>query len=95
LIPEIVKTSYVKYQIDKQNEFTAPFVETVSTTGEKIFYDSIEDIYIPKGFQPTYHMTPKEGKQYGKISYDCAIKFKMTIGFCTQSVKFNNFRYKQ
>lgn len=79
LIPENVQTNYIKSQLDKQNEFTATFVETVATTGEKIFYARIEDIYIPKGFRPTYPMSPKEGKRYGKISYDCAIKFKISF----------------
>lgn len=79
LIPETVQTNYVKSQLDKQNEFTVTFVETVTTTGEKIFYARIEDIYIPKGFQPTYPMSSKEGKRYGKISYDCAIKFNISF----------------
>jgi hypothetical protein len=79
LIPEITKVSYIKYKGDKQNEFTAPFIETVATTGEKIFYARIEEIYIPKGFQPTYPMTPKEGKRYGKIWYDPAIKFNISF----------------
>lgn len=48
LIPENVQTNYVKSQLDKQNEFTSTFVETVATTGEKIFYARIEDIYIPR-----------------------------------------------
>jgi hypothetical protein len=75
LIPEIVQTNYIRQQLDKQNEFKATFVETVSTTGEKIFYARIDDIFIHKGFQPIYPMSPKEGKRYGEISYDCAIKF--------------------
>lgn len=79
LIPEIVQTTYIKPQPDKQNEFEATFVETVATTGEKIFYARIEDIFIPKGFQQNYPMSPKEVKRYGTISYDCAIKFN--IGF--------------
>lgn len=79
LIPENVQTNYVKSQLDKQNEFTTTFVATVATTGEKIFYARIEDIYIPKGFQPTYPMSSKEGKRYGKISYDCAIKFNISF----------------
>lgn len=79
LIPEIVQTNYVKPELDKQNEHKATFEETVSTTGEKIFYARIEDIYIPKGFQPNYQMSAKEVKRYGKISYDCAIRFN--IGF--------------
>lgn len=79
LIPEIVQTNYVKPQLDKQNEYKATFVETVATTGEKIFYAKIEDIYIPKGFQPSYPMSAKEGKRYGEISYDCAIKFNISF----------------
>ena len=79
LIPENVRTNYVKSQLDKQNEYTVTFVETVSTTEKKIFYARIEDIYIPKGFRPTYPMSPKEGKRYGKISYDCAIKFNISF----------------
>lgn len=79
IIPEIAKVSHYKYKSEKQNEFVVPFVETVSTTGEKIFYVRIEDIYIPKGFQPTYPMTPKEGKRYGKIWYDSAIKFNINF----------------
>lgn len=79
LIPENVQTNYVKSQLDKQNEFTTTFVETVATTGEKIFYARMEDIYIPKGFQSTYPMSSKEGKRYGKISYDCAIKFNISF----------------
>lgn len=77
LIPESVQTSYVKSQPGKQDEYTAAFVETVATTGEKIFYARIEEIHIPKGFKPDYPMSPKEGKQYRKISYDCAIKFNI------------------
>ncbi len=79
LIPEIVQTNYVRQQLNKQNEFKATFVETVATTGEKIFYARIEDIYIPKGFKPNYPMSPKEMKRYEKISYDCAIKFNISF----------------
>lgn len=79
LIPEMVKTNYIKSQIDKQEEFSATFIETVATTGQKIYYARIEDIYIPKGFQPVYPMTPKEGRNYGKIAYDCAIKFNIRL----------------
>lgn len=79
LIPEIVKASYIKYKSEKQNEFAVPFIETVATTGEKLFYARIEEMYIPKGFQPTYPMTPKEGKRYGKIWYDPAIKFNVSF----------------
>lgn len=77
LIPKNIQANYVNSQFGKKNEFTATFVETVATTGEKIFYAKIEDIFIPKGFQPTYPMSPKERKRYGKISYDCAIKFNI------------------
>ena len=79
LIPEFVQTNYVRQQLDKQNEFKATFVETVATTGEKVFYARIEDIYIPKGIQPNYPMSPKEGKRYGKISNNCAIKFNISF----------------
>jgi hypothetical protein len=79
LIPEILKASYIKYKSDNQTEFAAPFIETVATTGEKLFYARIEEIYIPKGFQPTYPMTPKEAKRYGKIWYDPAIKFNISF----------------
>lgn len=79
LLPEIVQTNYVKPLPDKQNQYEATFVEAVATTGEKIFYARIEDIYIPKGFQPNYRMSPKEMKRYGEISYDCAIKFKISF----------------
>lgn len=79
LIPENVQTNYIRPQPDKQNEFKAIFVETVATTGEKIFYARIEDLYIPRGFQPIYPMSAKEGKRYGEISYDCAIKFNISF----------------
>lgn len=77
LIPEIIQTNYVKPQLNNQNEFSATFVETFATTGQKVFHARIEDIYIPKGFQPNYPMSMKERKRYGKISYDCAIKFNI------------------
>jgi len=79
LIPKIAKASYFKYKSEQQNEFIVPFMETVSTTGEKLFYARMEEMYIPKGFQPTYPMSAKEAKQYGKIWYDSAIRFN--IGF--------------
>jgi hypothetical protein len=79
LIPEIAKLSYMKYKSEHQNEFFAPFIETVSTTGEKIFYARIEDIYIPKGFKPAEPMSPKESKRYGKIWYDPAIRFNISF----------------
>lgn len=79
LIPEIAKVSHYKYKSEKQSEFTVPFVETIATTGEKIFYARISEIYIPKGFQPTYPMTPKEGKRYSKIWYDSAINFNISF----------------
>lgn len=77
LIPEIVKASYVKYKSDKQNEFVASFKEAVASTGEKLFLARIEEIFIPKGFQPTYPMTPKEAKRYEKKWYDPAITFNI------------------
>ncbi|WP_281235067.1 hypothetical protein [Flavobacterium gelatinilyticum] len=79
LVPETVQINYVIPQLDKKNEFKASFIETVATTGEKIFYARIEDIYIPKGFKPNYPMSPKEGKRYEKIAYDCAIKFNISF----------------
>ena len=79
LIPEIVKASYVKYKSDKQIEFVASFIETVATTGEKLFYARIEEVFIPEGVQPTYPMTPKEAKRYGKAQYDPAIKFNISF----------------
>lgn len=79
LLPEKAKASYLKYKSEKQNEFTVPFIETVSTTGEKIFYARMEDIFIPKGFKPTYPMTAKEAKRYGKIVYDSVIKFNISF----------------
>jgi|GEM_PF-1566144 len=75
LVPDSIQANYIKSPPDKQNEFKATFVETVATTGEKIFYARVEEIYIPEGFKPSYPMSPKEGKRYGEIAYDCAIKF--------------------
>jgi hypothetical protein len=79
LIPNLVNTSLFKPLNGKQNEFSASFIATTSTTGEKIFHARIEDISIPKGFQPTFPMTPKESKRYGYIRYDCAIRFRISF----------------
>lgn len=79
LIPEFADVSLFKPQTGKQNEFSTSFIETFSTTGEKIFYAKIDDIQIPKGFQPSYPMTPKERKRAGEMQYFCSLRFN--IGF--------------
>ena len=79
LIPDLANVSLFKPQSDKQNEFSASFIETSSTTGERIFYARIEDIEIPKGFQPTYPMTPKESKRYGEIRYYRSLRFNISF----------------
>lgn len=75
LIPESVTVSLFRYK----NERNTHFLETLSTTGERIFYAKIEDFEIPKGYQPKYPMTPKESKRYGMIQYECGIKFNITF----------------
>ena len=79
LIPEFVKANYVTYVSEKQNDFTLSFIETISTTGQKIFYARIEDMYIPEGFNPTYPLTSKGAERYRKVAYDCAIKFNINF----------------
>ncbi|WP_276979085.1 hypothetical protein [Flavobacterium filum] len=79
LIPEIVQTNYIKPQLDIQKEFKATFVESVATTGEKIFYARMEDFYIPKGIQPNYPMSPKEGKRYMNSIHESAIIFRISF----------------
>lgn len=79
IIPELANLSLFVPQADKQNEFTASFIETSSTTGEKLFYARVEDIVIPKGYKPTYPMTPKESKRYGDIRYDRSIRFNISF----------------
>ncbi len=79
LIPEKVIASYHKKQRDKKDSFEANFVDTVSTTGEKIFYARLEDIYIPEGYIPPNPMTPKEAKLSVKKTYDCIIKFNLSF----------------
>lgn len=79
IIPDFANLSLFVPQADKQNEFTASFIETSSTTGEKIFYARVEDIVIPKGYKPTFPMTPKESKRYGDIRYDRSIRFNISF----------------
>ena len=79
IIPELANLSLFVPQADKQNEFTASFIETSSTTGEKLFYARVEDIVIPKGYKPTYPMTPKESKRYGDIRYHRSIRFNISF----------------
>lgn len=79
IIPDLANLSLFVPQADKQNEFTSPFIETSSTTGEKIFYARVEDIVIPKGYKPTFPMTPKESKRYGVIRYDRSIRFNISF----------------
>lgn len=79
IIPDFAKLSLVVPQADKQNEFSASFIETTSTTGKKYFYARIEDIEIPKGYKPTFPMTPKEGKRYVLIRYERSIRFNISF----------------
>ena len=79
IIPDFANLSLFLPQADKQNEFTASFIETSSTTGEKIFYARVEDIAIPIGYKPTFPMTPKESKRYGNIRYDRSIRFNISF----------------
>ncbi len=79
LMPKIVKANYIKYNSELQNEFIVPFIETISTKGEKIFYARLKEFYIPKGFNPTFPMTTKEAKLYGSVWYDSAIKFSISF----------------
>jgi hypothetical protein len=79
LIPDLAKVKFLRPQADMQNEFSASFIETTSTTGEKIFYARIEGITIPKGYQPTFPLTPKESKQYYQNRYACAVKINIIL----------------
>jgi len=79
LIPILANVTLFKPQSDKQNEFSTSFIETTSTTGKKLFYARIEDIEIPKGFKPTYPMTPKESKRYGEIQYYRSLRFNISF----------------
>jgi hypothetical protein len=77
VIPEFAKLNLLFPQADNQNEFFISFIETTSTTGEKLFYARVEDILIPKGYKPTFPMTPKESKRYGRIRYEYSIRFSI------------------
>jgi len=79
LKPEIIQANYFRKQLEKQNEYKATFVKTVSTKGEKIYYAIIADIYIPKGYKPNFPLSPKEKKRFWKISYDCAIQYNISF----------------
>jgi len=79
IIPDFANLSLFVPQADIQNKFSASFTETTSTTGEKIFYARVEDIVIPKGYKPTFPMTPKESKRYGDIRYDRSIRFNISF----------------
>lgn len=76
-IPETVTLSHILYKSEHTNGFTSSFIETVATTGQKIYYARFEDVHIPEGVAPAYPMTLKESKQYTKRSYDSAIKFEI------------------
>jgi hypothetical protein len=79
LIPEMAKLTYFRHTNENQNKFIASFVETTATTGEKIFHARIDDIYIPKGINPTYPMSPKEAKRSREIQYNSAIRINLSF----------------
>lgn len=79
IIPDLANLSLFVPKADKQNKFTASFIETSSTKGEKIFYARVEDIVIPKGYKPTYPMSPKDSKHYNDIRYDRSIRFNISF----------------
>ena len=73
LIPELAKLRFFNPETEIFHEYTSFFIETISTEKEKLFYVTMEDIEIPKGFKPVLPMTTKEYKRYSAIQYKHAL----------------------
>lgn len=79
LIPRTVRVRYFENTGIGKTEVEATFKETVSTTGEKIFYVRLEDIYVPPGIEPVPQLTPKEAKRQSKILDESLMRFDISF----------------
>lgn len=64
-------------QDEKQKEYFCDFIETTATTGEKLFYIRIEDLYIPQGKRPVPAIKIKKWQDDAAVLYDAAINLEI------------------
>lgn len=60
-------------------EYKIGFIETATTSGEKLFYLRIEDLPIPKGIQPIKSSNLTKMQNYYKALYDSAINIEIVF----------------
>lgn len=84
IIPNKAIVNYFPILDETQGEFNENFTETISTTGQKIYYIRLENFNFKKGYEPNYPMSNKEYKQYNKkrieSAFKCHIEFMVVKG---------------
>jgi hypothetical protein len=77
LVPVQVLVNIINEEDGSEDEMLVPFIETVATSGEKMYYVRLEDLPIAEGFDPSLPISPKQALKFSGDSLHRIIKFEI------------------